>query len=169
MKIYLAARWGRRIELQGYAEQLKLMGHTVTSRWLWGHESELKDDGTNMYCSDEEKARFALEDLEDIRTATCVISFTEPLAPNTGQKRGGRHAEFGYAIGMEKRLIILGPREHVFHWLPHVEQFSSWATLLFILEHNYVKAPTDGFDWPALDIDTVPNGKQITASIGLGR
>ncbi len=42
MKIYLAARYSRRLELLTYREQLVGMGHEVTSSWLdteWGSET----------------------------------------------------------------------------------------------------------------------------------
>lgn len=37
MKIYLAARYGRREELAGYRKELEAEGHIVTSRWLRGN------------------------------------------------------------------------------------------------------------------------------------
>ena len=36
MKIYLASRYSRIEELKGHAEELVILGHEVTSRWLKG-------------------------------------------------------------------------------------------------------------------------------------
>jgi len=45
-----------------------------------------------------------------------VITFTE--TPRSSNSRGGRHVEFGIALGMRKRAVVIGPRENVFHCLP---------------------------------------------------
>ena len=47
--------------------------------------------------------------------------------------RGGRHVEFGMGWAWGKRLIVVGPRENVFHLLPTVEQFDSWPDALAAL------------------------------------
>ncbi|HZZ79637.1 MAG TPA: hypothetical protein VFE62_14045 [Gemmataceae bacterium] len=44
MNIYLAARYSRRVELCGYREQLRAMGHTVDAVWLNG-EHQISDTG----------------------------------------------------------------------------------------------------------------------------
>ena len=36
MKVYLAARYSRRDELNGYADELRAAGHRVDARWLRG-------------------------------------------------------------------------------------------------------------------------------------
>src|SRR5213076_749243 len=35
-KIYLAARYSRHVEMQGYAKQLRAAGYEITSRWING-------------------------------------------------------------------------------------------------------------------------------------
>lgn len=115
MKFYLAGRYSRRKELLGYAEQLKALGHEVTSRWLDGkHEAKDKTATPN------EMARWAKEDLKDIRAAQALILFTESeLTP-----RGGRLVEFGYAVGKGKRVYTVGPMENIF--CAHVNRFDTW-------------------------------------------
>ena len=54
----------------------------------------------------------------------------QPRETNT---RGGRHVEFGLAVADEKRIILVGPRENVFHFLPVVENFRDWAALRKLL------------------------------------
>jgi hypothetical protein len=54
-----------------------------------------------------------------------VVSFTEQPRALNGN-RGGRHVEFGLAVALNKRLIVVGYRENLFHWLPQVEFVSSW-------------------------------------------
>ena len=54
-----------------------------------------------------------------------IVSRGLPRAPLS--TRGGRHAEFGIALALGKRVIVIGPRENVFHALPAVERYESWA------------------------------------------
>lgn len=147
MKIYLAARYSRREELAAYRTELESIGHTVQTRWLNG-EHQLANDGTPIgengaalvegtlrsreQLSEHEqteraavlRARFALDDWEDVNAAEVVISFTEP--PRSKANRGGRHVEYGIALANKARVIVVGHRENIFHWLPVVEFYATW-------------------------------------------
>lgn len=123
MNIYLASRYSRAAELRVIRRQLEMMGHNITSRWLDGNH-EIKPGGSDQ-ADDQERARFAREDWQDMESADCVISFTEePRKTNT---RGGRHVEFGGALALGKRCIVIGWRENVFHHMPQVQFFPSWS------------------------------------------
>lgn len=140
MKIYLASRYSRRLELVEYRRELESEGHTVTSRWLnGGHQISDKgvpigehgeklvegDGGAATEEANALRAHFVKEDTADVYAADCVISFTE--APRSGiGNRGGRHVEFGMAIAWAKRVIVVGHRENLFHWLPQVQFCESW-------------------------------------------
>ena len=63
-----------------------------------------------------EAGLFAAVDYEDVAAAHVLIAFTS--RPADGPSRGGRHVELGLALGMGKRVIIVGPFENVFHRLP---------------------------------------------------
>ena len=54
--------------------------------------------------------------------------FTEP--PQSVYARGGRHVEFGVAVSSGKRLIVIGYRENVFHWLPQIEFYERWEDFI---------------------------------------
>ena len=75
---------------------------------------------------DMESQRFALEDYRDLQAADTVISWTEPPRVES-TARGGRHVEFGLAMAMGKRLLVVGPRENLFHTMPNVRQFDEWG------------------------------------------
>ncbi len=127
MKVYLAARFSRRKEMQGYADELIALGHRVTARWVVGppQSSHHPDEVTGHSLAYEE--RVSVEDLKDVADADCIICFSEqPRETNT---RGGRHVEFGLAVAAHKRIILVGPRENVFYFLPVVENFPDWAAL----------------------------------------
>ena len=126
MKIYLAAAYQRQLEMRAVAIVLTSWGHTVTSRWI-GDDQETTPlggfgvDAIRHYLPEARAA--AVRDCVDMAHAELVISFTD------GQPaRGGRHVEFGMAYAWEKRLIVVGPREHVFHALADVEWYPDWET-----------------------------------------
>ena len=114
MRIYLASRYSRREELVQYRTDLERLGHCVTSRWLNG-DHQIDDRGLSVTASD------------------LVISFTE-VPRSTTNSRGGRHVEHGVALGRGLSVWIVGPRENVFHCLPCVRVFESWADVLAVLQ-----------------------------------
>lgn len=130
MDVYLAARFGRRVELRAVARQLREAGINVTSRWL---EREADD----RFVSLEALGVAAEENAFDVYRAQVVIAFTEDpnLDPVTGGLRGGRHVEFGMAIAQRKRVILVGPHENVFHHLESVRQFDQAADAIAYVIH----------------------------------
>ena len=127
MKIYLAARYFRRLELCGYRDDLEALGHVVTSRWLYG-DHQILDEGLSDPAMQALRESFALEDLTDVIEANALIAFTEQ--PRATNSRGGRHVEFGAALGRNLHCYVVGPRENVFHCLPMVMQFDDWRQAL---------------------------------------
>jgi nucleoside 2-deoxyribosyltransferase len=105
MKFYLAGRFSRRHILNGWANDLQSLGHTITSRWVLPDSDHITPAGMSEQAEDEERERFAVEDIEDIIACDCCISLTEPPRNNS---RGGRHVEFGIAAALKKKLIVIG-------------------------------------------------------------
>lgn len=147
MRIYLAARYSRRLELCAYRAILEAAGHSVEARWLNGghqisdvgtpigeHGERLVegDDGSTDVRSAALRSQFATDDYTDVMTCDCLIAFTEP--PRSGHSRGGRHVEFGLALAWNKRVIVVGPRENIFCWLPHVEHFEAFEDAVACLK-----------------------------------
>ena len=131
MKFYLAGRFIRSGEINECADELRGIGHTVSCRWLLGNHqihpgsSEVDASGDNVPMI----ARpFAQDDIEDVEKADALVLFTE--RPYSDKGRGGRHVEFGYALGKGKEVYIIGPRENVFHTLPGVKQYASFDRFL---------------------------------------
>lgn len=143
---YLAGRYGRRLELAAYADQLRALGHQVTSRWLEGQhqadELEIAAAG-QVHQVPELACRFAEEDVEDVTFADVVVAFSEP--PRSSASRGGRHVEFGMTLGWvlagygtvdgrARRIVVVGQRENVFHCLRDVAVFPDWSSFLATVE-----------------------------------
>lgn len=127
MRIYLAARYTRRLELCGYARDLEAIGHVVTSRWLNGDHESPTNRGLGPV-DPKDSMVWALEDIEDVRSAHCLIAFTEEARAEPG--RGGRHVEYGIALGLGLQIGVVGHYENVFHCLPVVRFFPTWIECL---------------------------------------
>jgi hypothetical protein len=126
--IYLAARYSRNDEMRGVRDVLQALGHTITSRWIDQHGGNLLESFVAAKLNDDPDgcAKYARVDLEDLEAADTVISFTS----SDGGGKGGRHIEFGLALGLAKHLVIVGPRENVFHTLPAIEWYPDWTHLV---------------------------------------
>lgn len=122
-KIYLAARYSRHPEMRGVRDVLEAVGYTVTSRWIDMHGGKYPSSFTPEILNSDPAycGALGLHDVEDVTAADICISFTEG-----GGGKGGRHVEFGIALGLGRRLIVVGPREHIFHTLPQVEHYEDW-------------------------------------------
>lgn len=135
LNVYFAARYSLHPQMRLYAEQLERLGYKVTSRWIYGGHDTVDAN------HDEDKQRYAEEDLEDLLLADIIVSFTEdPSTQVPGRARGGRHVEFGIAIGMNHYVsnfkvidtVVIGYRENAFHWLPDVEFYPTWEEYLTV-------------------------------------
>lgn len=125
MKIYLAARYSSRQQLVDLRAALVARGHAVTSRWLdtaWGPDGE----AAPSHCPAPLRGQWAVANVEDVKAADMLVVLGE------GERgaRGGKHVEFGVAMGLGKRVAILGVRENLFHFHPGVEYYADEAHLL---------------------------------------
>ena len=123
MKIYIAARFSRRHECHALGKELEKFGHEIVSRWTLPNSDHVVPLGMSKQASDSERERFAKEDLEDLNRCDVIVNIMEDEARNNS--RGGRHVEFGYALGKGKGVVVIGCRETVFHHLPNVLHFES--------------------------------------------
>lgn len=125
MKIYIASRYSRRDEMRTVASLLTKAGAYVTSRWLYEDKplnTQMGDDSDFFY---EATQRV---DLMDVDAADVVLFFAED--PLVGTPRGGRHVEFGYALGKGKSISVIGPRENVFHYHPRVHHYTTLTAFM---------------------------------------
>lgn len=115
MDIYIAARYSRKHEAQHFARMAGVVpGIGVTSRW---HMQDDAEEGEPNIIRDPAKGRvYAQRDLDDIQAADMLVLFSETMSA----PRGSRHVEFGYALALGKFLMVIGPRENIFHTLPQI-------------------------------------------------
>lgn len=130
VRYYFAARYSRNAELRTYRDDLTtaLPNAHVTSRWIDQHGGSLVESlaAEQLNFDPAGCEPYAKADIEDLDAAHVVVSFTG----NGGGGKGGRHIEFGYALARGKRIVIVGPRENVFHTLPAVEVYVTWPEFL---------------------------------------
>lgn len=134
---YFAARYSRNPEMRECREQLlaALPSALVTSRWIDCHNGEVEGSFTpeTLAAETEQCWKYGLADVEDLMAAEAIVTFTG----NGGGGKGGRHVEHGMAMGAHHRIIVVGPREHIFHCDPRTEVYDSW---LNFLEHEVAVA-----------------------------
>lgn len=134
MKVYLASRYSRNEEMRDHADQLEQLGIHVRARWIKGNHSADHLEGEARFLASQ---KFAIEDYEDVCSADFLILFSDPPRTTT---RGGKNVEFGVALGQNKPIFIVGPRENVFHDLPQVTRFDTWEELYEMLKKQAILA-----------------------------
>lgn len=112
--------------MKEYASQLEAAGITCTSRWLDEAETE-----KGLPKSATKNLEVSVIDIEDVHTADALVLFSED--PEIGIPRGGRNVEFGYALGKSKPVLVVGPYENIFHYLPTVSHYVTWGHALYKL------------------------------------
>lgn len=131
MRVYLASRYSRRQEMNIYADQLREYGYIIDVRWLVDNHQAPDDTleiNETVDTSNNIAAVFAQDDVEDLMASDIVISFSEE--PRSTHSRGGRHVEFGMALALNKQIIVVGPRENIFHTLPGIKHYETWDEAL---------------------------------------
>jgi nucleoside 2-deoxyribosyltransferase len=121
MKVYLAGHYSRKKEISKAANDLKSVGIKVVSTWLNEHIIS-KVSISNLSESFLRKA--AIRDKKELYKATHFVLFT--VSPDTLFTRGGHCWENGFADALKKKTVIVGPRQHIFHYLHGKKHFMTW-------------------------------------------
>lgn len=124
--IYVAASFFRLKDAARLRAYLRAAGHGVNSRWIDGG-AELAATG-EYFSADAEMARYAAIDCEDVMAANTLVQIT-----GDKQTHGARHSELGMAMATGKRMVLLGPREQIFHFHSAVRVVKDLAELLAVL------------------------------------
>jgi len=132
--LYLSAQFEDAPVLRDARARLAALGYTVTSRWLDAGTAVPATARADDAGAGERLAAIAIQDLEDIRAADVVVVYNPPEACAVG--RGGRHVETGFALALDKPIVVVGARGNVFHWLPAIALVSDWAELEGWLERR---------------------------------
>lgn len=122
-EVYLSAPMDRAFRMREYGTTLASRGFRVVSTWLTTLATKETYD---------QRRYVAAGDLRELDRAGVLLAFTE----RPGRYfTGGRHVELGYALGMRKVVVVIGPDENVFHCHPGVlHRFEGWGAFLSALE-----------------------------------
>jgi nucleoside 2-deoxyribosyltransferase len=118
-KVYLAARFPLKGDMEVYANRLKEDGHEIVASWVYGGENCLSNED------------IAVLDLKDIDRSDTLVLFTSPKG--TAAPGGGRFVEFGYALAKGKKTYVVGEKENVFTWHPDVINLACFNDLRVVL------------------------------------
>ena len=127
LKFYVATDFARKEAALAAAALLEACGLELNARWLTSQPVH-KEGGLGGELEGDHAAaalEIAQQDLDDIRASHIFVQLT------SGEKaRGGRHVELGFAIALAmhdrvRAILAVGPREHAFHYHPHVTHLPS--------------------------------------------
>ncbi len=119
--MYCCAPYSWREKVREFIVELEALNIESTTSWIY--ETALLNATLGQF-TDEENEKTAQVDKADIKRADVVVVFTiDPLGPP--MPRGGRHWETGFAYALGKEIVLVGPRENIFSYLPEVKVFSS--------------------------------------------
>ena len=114
-KVYVASKYENKALIAEMVRTLEMQGFRVTSTWHkehWDATVQLHE------VSDKELRETAWRDVHEIEQSNIVLVVTEGCE----NSRGGMHFETGYGWAEEKKIVVLGPKIHVFHHLTGVAQ-----------------------------------------------
>lgn len=107
LRVYFASQSVTKDILREEKRYLESQGYVVQARWL---DSPANDWRTMP------KAEIQMwidMDLADVRDADALVFWSMPHQHGWGA--GGRHVEYGYALALNKPIVIVGQRENLFH------------------------------------------------------
>ncbi|MGH3834083.1 MAG: hypothetical protein ACRDSF_00040 [Pseudonocardiaceae bacterium] len=132
--IYLASDYNHQWEMKKKRADIEGRGYTVISCWIDSPQRAAGIGGVGI--SDDNLAEYelcAIRDLADLDQCSEFVMFS------TGElSRGGRHTEYGYALGKKMLIHLVGPREHTFHCLPSpfMTHYPTWELFLYMLDQR---------------------------------
>lgn len=137
MKVYLAGPYAAREALARCAAELEKVGYTVRARWLDGTHEVVADEAA---ATPQDRERWAREDLQDVSAVDVLVAFTQAASgcPRDKGLSGGRHIETGYALALNKRVVLVGDPENVFHSLNGITKVADWHEALILLAAELV-------------------------------
>lgn len=109
-KVYLAAPFEWIDRMRVYAEQLRILGYEVTSRWMMeqsiGGDTDLtEEDGSTKLDQKDKAVSYGIRDLRNIIACDTLIEFN----PGRALIRNTRVAELGAGLALGKNIIVIGP------------------------------------------------------------
>lgn len=118
MKVYIAAPYPWRDNAIEQMKKVEAAGFEVTSTWLRALDTE-----------NDVHARL---DLADVARADVLLAINPPEFLTSGT--GGRHVELGYALALNKRIVLVGSASNIFHHLDDIVRVSDCTEIVPALQ-----------------------------------
>lgn len=117
MKVYVAGH--DQEQSKEVAKVIADRGHTIVSSWLY-----MPFHRTHSH-SIEERVKIAAKDADEVMDCDLLV-----LCAGDTKVSGGKFVEVGIAIGLNKRISVLGRRENMLMYHPSIVAFDSLEDLL---------------------------------------
>ena len=127
IRVYIAAPYELRPVAMAARRAFVLAGVEVVARWL---DAQAQD-------SDLE----ARKDLEDITADDTLVALNPSEWARLGT--GGRHVELGFALALQKRIVLVGARTNVFHQHSDIHCVADIHGALAVVRQPAVAAPLE--------------------------
>lgn len=132
MMIYIASRFGNQDRVKAFMTKVLTMTPrmgriTYTNTWQLERLEDVPDATKFPKVNYDYNQMLAARDIMQIQAADTLLALTEDCEAVTG---AGAHFEAGYAYATGMRIIVVGPRLHVFHYLPEIEWYPSASAFL---------------------------------------
>jgi nucleoside 2-deoxyribosyltransferase len=125
LKVYVAARYGRKEEARKISTALESYGFHVVSTWT---KEEYPPSITLDELNPETLREIANKDIEEIRSCDALVLLSD--GQKTGVPRGGKHVEFGIAMALRKKIYVLGEAENIFQYTESASVVQDFDILL---------------------------------------
>jgi hypothetical protein len=147
MRVYIASFFADKDRVVERGKELKALGIECTSRWALEkapHNCTITDKPAQYM---RETAVFDIEDILIADTVVLTVPTPEQLMALTPHQmsRGGRTFESGFMYGLmfaaskPRELIIMGPKENVFHFLDGTEEAKNFPPIINLQTWEEVK------------------------------
>jgi nucleoside 2-deoxyribosyltransferase len=111
MKIYLAGH--DQTEARTVAQSLRIEGHSIVSKWLQSSFAS-----TDSYCL-ADRIQIAFDDVRQVQACDVLVLLEpDPIV----RVPGGKFIEVGVALGLNKRVFVVGPRANMLMYHPLITQ-----------------------------------------------
>jgi len=125
-KVYIAASSKNHILAQQTDNDISVLckNYQVISDWY-----------TRMsFCTTAEYYQAVAKlDIDQLDKSDLLIVLNPPMETECG---GGKHIETGYALSKNKRIITVGKRTTVFHYLPQIEHVCWGGLMEYLLKKD---------------------------------
>jgi hypothetical protein len=149
MKVYIASNFADKDRVKARGEELAALGIECTSRWASEsapHNCKITDKPAQYM---RETAVFDIADILQSDVVVLTVPTPEQLMNLTPHQmsRGGRTFESGLQYGLmlaaysnRRMLIVMGPKENVFHFLDGTDEAKNYPVVINLQTWEEVKS-----------------------------